>query len=44
MHKILYSRELGHRIEQINDPYENTFKWVFSLKKNGSGLYWIQYA
>ncbi|PNP46477.1 hypothetical protein THARTR1_10799 [Trichoderma harzianum] len=43
----LYLPELDYRITQIEDPFQNTFKWIFGLDlftdwlRKGSGLFWI---
>ncbi|CAG9977302.1 unnamed protein product, partial [Clonostachys byssicola] len=47
MYNELSSRELHTRVDQIEDPYENTFSWIFELPsfcnwlQAGSGLFWI---
>lgn len=47
MYADLHSRELHTRVDQIEDPYENTFSWIFELPsfcswlQDGSGLFWI---
>ncbi|KAH6640664.1 hypothetical protein F5144DRAFT_105787 [Chaetomium tenue] len=43
----LYSPELDFRVEQIEDPFQDTFKWIFDLPvfsnwlQEGSELFWI---
>jgi hypothetical protein len=43
----IYSPELQYRIDQIEDPFQDTFGWVFDLPlfsnwlQEGSGLFWI---
>ncbi|VUC25820.1 unnamed protein product [Clonostachys rosea] len=47
MYTELQSRELHTRVDQIENPYENTFSWIFELPsfcswlQGGSGLFWI---
>ncbi|KAM0511390.1 hypothetical protein ACHAPE_009905 [Trichoderma viride] len=47
IHDELYLPELDYRITQIEDPFQNTFKWIFDLDlfthwlREGSGLFWI---
>ncbi|KAL7920620.1 hypothetical protein ACQKWADRAFT_298002 [Trichoderma austrokoningii] len=47
IHDKLYMPELNHRISQIEDAFQNTFKWIFDLDlftrwlREGSGLFWI---
>ncbi|KAK0638959.1 hypothetical protein B0T16DRAFT_235197 [Cercophora newfieldiana] len=47
LHAELFSTELNFRIESIDDPFEDTFNWVFDLPvfrqwlQEGSGLFWI---
>ncbi|UKZ68215.1 uncharacterized protein TrAtP1_009250 [Trichoderma atroviride] len=47
IHDELYSPELDSRINQIEDPSQNTFNWIFSLPlfsqwlRKKSGLFWI---
>ncbi|KAK3319651.1 hypothetical protein B0T19DRAFT_270056 [Cercophora scortea] len=47
LHDSLYSPELDRRIDQVEEPFENTFKWVYDLPafttwlQEGSGLFWI---
>ncbi|CAH0047656.1 unnamed protein product [Clonostachys solani] len=43
----LYSPELDFRIDSIQDPFQNTFKWIFDMPEfsdwliHGTGLFWI---
>ncbi|CAI6085842.1 unnamed protein product [Clonostachys chloroleuca] len=43
----VYSPELDFRVNQIEDPFQNTFNWIFDLPlfynwiQEGSGLFWI---
>ncbi|KAI9167908.1 Protein SERAC1 [Paramyrothecium foliicola] len=47
MQKSLYSSELGSRINQIENPFNATLKWIFDLPifsdwlQTGSKLFWI---
>ncbi|KAK5989024.1 hypothetical protein PT974_10522 [Cladobotryum mycophilum] len=47
LHTELYSPELDFRIDQIEEPFQDTFKWIFDLPifcnwlHEGSGLFWI---
>ncbi|RYP29592.1 hypothetical protein DL767_006644 [Monosporascus sp. MG133] len=47
MHSSLFSQELDFRVSNIEDPFQNTFRWVFDLPvfskwlQEGSGLFWI---
>ncbi|KAL7895514.1 hypothetical protein HDV64DRAFT_95259 [Trichoderma sp. TUCIM 5745] len=47
IHDRLYLPELDYRISQVEDPFQNTFKWIFDLDlfthwlQEGSGLFWI---
>ncbi|EAQ88998.1 hypothetical protein CHGG_05617 [Chaetomium globosum CBS 148.51] len=47
LHRELHTPELDFRIDQIDDPFENTFKWVFDVPsfsgwlQEGSELFWI---
>jgi len=48
MHDELHAPELGLRIDQVEDPFESTFAWVFDipsfgswLQDPGSKLFWI---
>jgi hypothetical protein len=46
--KELDSPELNFRIDQIEDPFQNTFKWIFDVPEfsdwlqEGSELFWIR--
>jgi hypothetical protein len=43
----IYLPELNFRLEQIEDPFQDTFRWIFDLPlftdwlQRGSGLFWI---
>ncbi|CAG9990569.1 unnamed protein product [Clonostachys byssicola] len=43
----VHSPELDFRVNQIEDPFQNTFSWIFDLPlfynwiQEGSGLFWI---
>jgi len=47
LHSELYSPELDYRVDNIDDPFKDTFSWVFDLPifskwlQEGSGLFWI---
>ncbi|KAK3346493.1 hypothetical protein B0T25DRAFT_520896 [Lasiosphaeria hispida] len=48
IHNYLYMPELGSRVSQIEDPFQNTFRWVFDvrpfsnwLQGGESSLFWI---
>ncbi|KAK3690388.1 hypothetical protein B0T22DRAFT_499792 [Podospora appendiculata] len=47
LHESLYSPDLDLRIDQIEQPFDETFKWVFDLPKftswlqGSSNLFWI---
>ncbi|VUC31502.1 unnamed protein product [Clonostachys rosea] len=44
----IHSPELDFRAEQIEDQYEDTFKWIFDLQffcnwlQEGKGLFWVK--
>lgn len=47
LHNSLHSPELDFRMSQIDDPFQDTFQWVFDIAEfsrwlqAGSGLFWI---
>ena len=47
LHNDLYSTELDFRVDQIEDPFQDTFKWVFDVPsfstwlQGKSALFWI---
>jgi len=47
LHSEIYSAELDFRVKSIDDPFEDTFNWVFDLPifsewlEEGTGLFWI---
>ncbi|KAH6857077.1 hypothetical protein B0I37DRAFT_89683 [Chaetomium sp. MPI-CAGE-AT-0009] len=47
LHAELFSTQLNFRLESIDDPFKDTFNWVFDLPvfsqwlQEGSGLFWI---
>jgi len=47
MHASLFSPELDFRVSTIEDPFQDTFEWVFHLPifskwlQEGSGLFWV---
>ncbi|KAK4443325.1 hypothetical protein QBC34DRAFT_488405 [Podospora aff. communis PSN243] len=47
LHGEIYSSELDFRVKSIDDPFEDTFNWIFELEtfstwlQEGAGLFWI---